>query len=474
MAVAVSSLSRSKGTQENRDRLAYVGLLLFMMVYCSRPNDWLPGAGDLPFAKITGLVAIAGFGLTLLQGRAGFKNLPRPMIWLLLLFAQLCLAIPFGIWPGGSFEVVFTEFWKAMLVSVIIATVVVTPVRLRRVIFIQTASVTLMSFLAVLGLGVRGGPLKVSGEVGARQMGVVGGVFSNPNDFAFSLALVWPFALAFMLRAKNPIVKAFWAASLAAITYALMGTYSRGGFLALSAVALMAVWEFGVKQKRNHLVAVFVLGAVVMLAFASPAGYGQRLKSIFFEDLDPTRSSDARKDILILSLSLTARHPLFGIGPGNFPVVGGWHVSHNTYTQFSSEAGIPAVVLFVLCIYAAFGSARRASELPEEHAEVKLMASAIRASLTGLAVGAFFASVAYHFFPYFLLGYASALDQIQKRIGTPSSEDSERDEVFGISRIKLPKAVADRQTGRRTPAVTGIRSFAGLARGRAGRKLHGG
>jgi O-antigen ligase len=471
MAVAASSLSRSDRAAKSRGRLAYVGVLLFILVYCSRPNDWLPGVSGFPFAKITGLLAIVGFGLTVLQGHAGFRNLPKPMVWLLLLFAQLCLAVPFGIWPGGSLEVVLTEFYKAMLVSIMIATVLITLDRLWRVIFVQTATVTLMAFMALIGVGFVG-PSTMSNDVGARLRGVVGGVFSNPNDFAFSLALVWPFALAFMLRTRKTYARVFWAASLAVITLSLMNTYSRGGFLALSAVALMAVWEFGVRQKRPPLVAVFVLAAVIMLAFASPAGYGQRVKSIFIEDLDPVGSSDSRKDILILSLKVTAQHPLLGIGPGNFPVVGHWHVTHNSYTQLSSEAGIPALLFFVLCIRAAFGSAKRASELSDEH-EVKLIASAVRCSLTGLAVGAFFASVAYHFFPYFLIGYACALDQIQKEIRARAPADSESAKVAGIPGPGVPRPAASHALRRGTVADRSSRTFAGVA-GRAGRKSYGG
>ena len=44
---------------------AYFGLVLFMVVYFARPEDWIPGLAGVPLAKITGiliLLALAVFG----------------------------------------------------------------------------------------------------------------------------------------------------------------------------------------------------------------------------------------------------------------------------------------------------------------------------------------------------------------------------------------------------------------------------
>jgi O-antigen ligase len=73
-------------------------------------------------------------------------------------------------------------------------------------------------------------------------------------------------------------------------------------------------------------------------------------------------SSQSRKVLLRHSLIFTIRHPLFGVGPGMFPVAddtyskaiglnkGTWLGTHNSYTQVSSELGIPAFLLFVAVV----------------------------------------------------------------------------------------------------------------------------
>ena len=107
------------------------------------------------------------------------------------------------------------------------------------------------------------------------------------------------------------------------------------------------------------------------------------------------------------------RHPLLGIGPGNFEQVSGnWHVSHNSYTQLSSEAGLPALFLFLWMIWRAFRNLREVIRQNARGSSLWAAAGVLRASLAALCVGAFFASVAYQFFPYFLLSYVAAIGQI--------------------------------------------------------------
>lgn len=119
-------------------------------------------------------------------------------------------------------------------------------------------------------------------------------------------------------------------------------------------------------------------------------------------------------------LSIAQQHPLFGVGPGNFEVVSGssdardWHGTHDTYVQLSSEAGLPALFLFLFLLKVAFSSVSKAMKRSAGDAKLMLFAGALRASLVSLMVGALFADVAYHFFPYFLIGFACALAHISQ------------------------------------------------------------
>jgi O-antigen ligase len=72
-------------------------------------------------------------------------------------------------------------------------------------------------------------------------------------------------------------------------------------------------------------------------------------------------SSMERKELLKRSLLETIKHPIFGLGAGQFAVaVAGeklkkgewapWLGTHNSYTQVSSECGIPALICYLAVI----------------------------------------------------------------------------------------------------------------------------
>ena len=139
------------------------------------------------------------------------------------------------------------------------------------------------------------------------------------------------------------------------------------------------------------------------------------MESIVGSPLRRGDSQEARRELLTMSLSITAHHPLLGIGPGNFQgYTETWHVTHNTYTELTSECGIPALILFLLIIRAAFRNLQRVQKTPlyANDAETRLITGGLWASLAGYLVGAFFASTAYQLFPYFLVAYTTALFNI--------------------------------------------------------------
>ena len=112
------------------------------------------------------------------------------------------------------------------------------------------------------------------------------------------------------------------------------------------------------------------------------------------------------------SLSDMATHPVFGVGPGNFGSFSGtWRVAHNTYTELGAEAGIPAVFLFLLVLWRAFRNLQRVerSALYKTDVEFRLFTGAMLASFFAYLLGAAFSDTQYELFPYFMIGYTTAL-----------------------------------------------------------------
>jgi O-antigen ligase len=413
------------GVRRGRPRLGltYFGTLLFSCVYFARPSDWLP-LGSFPIAKLAGLIPVV-----LLAGAvfAGHRIRMNRELWLLVaLFVQLVLCIPFSTWRGGSLDTVLFGFSKAVLLAVILVQVLDTTERIRRMIFVNTAAVAIVAAVSIYrGVSFDG-----------RITGALNGIFGNPNDLAACIVVVLPFALFFMLLARNPIKKLLWLGVIILMVWAVVATYSRGGFISMVAAILAIAWYFGYKDGRKKL-----LGVLVLLVCLSPAllfsggSYSMRVRSIFNFSLDQTGSADARQELLTTSLQITAKHPLFGIGPGQFAVFSGnWHAAHNSFTEMGAEAGIPAFVLFLLLQVHTFKRLRK-SILPaaQRFRELRLLRLAALSSLIAFAVSACFASFEYELYPYILVAYCSAiagLAEKTRRVDLPRQKTDVRfDEV---------------------------------------------
>jgi len=157
-----------------------------------------------------------------------------------------------------------------------------------------------------------------------------------------------------------------------------------------------------------------MLVAVTLFLALAPGNFPARIPSIFIPSLDPVGSSGARQQLLIKSVLVALRHPLLGIGMGNFPIVSIHdQVTHNAYTQVASEMGMAALVLYVLLIVSPL---KRLREIEAQTYEARrtsrffyYLSVGLQASLVGYMVSSFFASIAYLWYVYYLVGYAVCL-----------------------------------------------------------------
>ena len=406
MAWSAGKIGRALPTREQQTTLAYGALVALSFIYFCRPEDYIPGLGYIPIAKIAGGISL----LALIFGVSGQwrENKPRELRLLYMLYFWWVVGLPFSSWRGNSIKLVFTDCLKCVIVVILVSLVVNSLKELRRMLWLQAAAVTTNALGALLIHKV---------DMDGRLEGLGNGALFNPNDLAINIALNWPICVMFFFGTKDPVIKALWAFGLLAMIRAVMMTYSRSGFLALGMGILIVLLEFGWRGGRRWMLAVPFLFLVPAVVFA-PTNYGTRLESIVGTPQAGSMdrgSAEARKQLLIKSVEITLTHPLFGIGVGDFPSYSNmWMVTHNTYTEFSAEAGIPALVIFLLLLNQAFRNLRAVRMDPalKKDENLQLISSALWAGLTAYTVGAFFACTARELFPYFLVGYTTALYKI--------------------------------------------------------------
>ncbi len=385
---------------------AYAALLCFMLIYYARPEDWIPGLSHVPLAKVAAILAILALCSSLHHIR---QRLPREVTLLAILIGQLFVASVLSeVWRTWSLKVTL-EFTKVLLVVFVMAVSVNTLKRLRLLIFTQAASVAAIATVAIWK-----GHLLLG-----RLEGVLGGNYSDPNDLALAIAISAPLCVALMFTTKNKAAKVIWASTLFIMTYAVFLTGSRGGFLAFLVGACFCLLEFAIRGRRNYLLVIAALAAVALWQLSGDM-VGGRLKGTFNEENNTAASYGSAQQRLYLlgkSIELTAEHPLFGVGPGDFDIVSGvWHTTHNTFTQMSAEAGLPAFFIYCLILWGGFKNLKAVKRhLPADGAAL-VFSSALRCSLAAYIAGSLFGSEAYQFFPYFLVAYTTALVSITRKL----------------------------------------------------------
>jgi O-antigen ligase len=372
-----------------------------------RPEDFIRPLTMIPIGKITGGIAL--FALIFIVPAGRRHKLTVELKVLLLLLGQMILCIPFAAWRGGAYDTVINKFSKGVIVAILIYMVSTSVNEIRKLLAIQAGTIAAVTVVSVFVHHTQEG----------RLMGIQKGILENPNDLAINIAINFPLCIAFFFAAKKSLAKAFWGVSLIFMLWGVIATYSRSGLLAMVVTVVICIWEFGIRGKRTAVLvsAVFIGMIAIGVVIATP-NYLIRIESMVLGNIEGSGdkgSLEARKELLRESVKIMVRHPIFGVGPGNFASYTlSWHVAHNTYSELGAEAGVPALFLFLLLLGLSLRKIRRVRKLPgyESSEDIRLWTSALWAAMAAYMAGALFASTEYNLFPYFMVGYICAVYQI--------------------------------------------------------------
>ena len=393
----------------NGHTMTYIGLYLFSILVLFRPYELISQLGFLSatafyFATAT----LAVYLPTQLATEGNLTMLTTEVKAILVLTLISVITIPIAKSPGTAWEQFNDPFIKAVLIFIVMVNVVRNRRRLMALMWLSLAIGLYLSYTAI-GMYMRG-DLKAEGYRVAVEMG---GMYGNPNEMALHLVMFTPIVIVLGIAAKNNLMRVIYFAMAALFIFANFVTYSRGAFLGLLATMAVLVWKLGRKNRLNVTIATVVVGGLTLLV--APGNYGLRMLSIFIPGLDPVGSSDQRKELLERSILVTLRNP-WGIGIGNFPIVGVHNlVSHNAFTQVSSELGLlglAAYLIFIISPFRKLGAIERTLDKQNEHDWFYYLAIGLQAGIVAYLVSSFFASVAYNWFIYYLIAYAVAFRRV--------------------------------------------------------------
>ena len=324
---------------------SYAALFLFTAILYARPGEFYPSPLTASIALLVGIATLGFFIPTQLSLEGTLTARPREVNLVLLFCLTGLLSIPFAINRQEAWVEFSGTFIRCIVIFVVIVNVVRTEARLKGLLFLALAAGIWLSVQAINDY--RLGLMTVEGY---RAAGRGTGIFGNTNDMALHLVTILPITVALMLGSKGAARKFIYGACAALMIAAIVLSYSRGAFIGMLIVLLFIAWKLGRQRRLEIIFAVLGFAGVVVLL--APDKYGSRLLSIFIPSLDAEGSADARRGELFRSIYVALRHPLLGIGMGNYQPEMSYKglVTHNSYTQVAAEMGMTALTCYVMFI----------------------------------------------------------------------------------------------------------------------------
>ena len=350
----------------------------------------------------------------------------RPAIYWVCFAFWLIPTTAFSIWKGGSVEILTTYYRTNLIMLFVLAGLAFSWRECKLMLnTIAAASIATLGFLLLFGQRDENG--RTSLRFGA---------IANSNDYACHLILVLPFLLWIILSSKSQLRRFVALLIFGFGIYQVFASGSRGALLGVAAGLVLYLLSVSGKQRR---IALIVAPAVVLVAFSLLPG--ATVKRIFafkseqgISKTEAAESSQIRQRLLVDSLWITLKHPFLGVGPGQFGTiehtqrVAGlalWFQTHNSYTQASSEMGIPGLVFFLGGVISSLILLHRITlkcRGHEEYTEIAKGVTCVRIALVAFAVTIFFLNFAYTFYLPALAGLIIAMAQA---VGLPNGESPE-------------------------------------------------
>jgi len=260
----------------------------------------------------------------------------------------------------------------------------------------------------------------------------------STNYFALILVALVPLAVDRMLHERARLAR--WAAG--ASTVLIVGgigiTYSRGGFVALAAIALLMM----LAAPRLPKIAFAIAPLALIAAFAVlPDTYRERMSTFgqVWHGLRGQHVEDTairgRISELRSALGMIGDHPLFGVGSGNYEIhypqyarvigLDARHeerAAHSLYLEVAAENGLFGLTVFAgMLAYALAGihQTRKAFAIAGETDLVHLT-TAIGIAFAGFLIGSMFLHLSYPRFLWLMLAIAMSVRGLSLPAAAPA------------------------------------------------------
>ena len=432
----------------------YYGALLWAWIGMMNPHKMMWGfAYHLPFAL---MVAIPTLVVVLFTRQRRPIPWCAPLVIIVLYWLWTCVSSVFALSPPQFVYDAWIKLTKILLMLFVTIMLIQERDKLDRLIWVIAASIGYFGFKGGIWTLLSGG--------GERVWGPPGGFIEGNNEIGLALVMTVPLMYYLAMTARESRSVPFfvqwqkfglWAA-MACCAVAVLGTHSRGGFLAIVAMAFLLGWK---SKYRLFTSAIIAIGLVLAINFM-PDNWTGRMNTIATYEQDGSAMARLQAWQMIWNLALD--RPLVAAGfdfisneiwakyaAGPFRAAYG---AHSIYFQVLGEHGFVGLGLYLLLGLTTWRMASRLSLECRGVADlqwVALLMRMVQVSLFGFAVGGAFLGLANWDLPFYLVGLVAMTHAIVERTAPRKTqgvrEAAARKQGFGGPAIGRPRPAIDRR-----------------------------
>ncbi|WP_423823466.1 putative O-glycosylation ligase, exosortase A system-associated [Salinisphaera sp. SPP-AMP-43] len=419
-----------------------IGLLLWMMFSYLNPHRMTWGfAVTQPWVMIVAIVTLAG-----LAAQAKQRQAPpfKPIVVLMTLFlGWVALSTTQAVVPEGANKEL-TQFIKMMTMTYVTLMLVTDRQKLQWVIWVSVASFGFWGFKGGLFTLLTGGNYHV--------MGPESSFFTDNNQFALIMCMTIPLMRYVQLHTEDRRLNIVLWAVMGLTAVAVIGTYSRGGLLALAITGGMLIW----KSRRRSILILLAPALALAIGAFMPEQYANRINTI--DQYQQDKSAQGRIQSWEFAFNVAKANPLFGGGFNVWSSHDMWRqygppdavpgrAIHSIFFEVLGEQGFVGLALFIALMAAGYiGLARirkKARAGPPENAFFGDLASMLQVSLVAYAAAGSLLPMPYIDFLYQMLAIVAVMQVLVERQPAKARQHS------GPSSIEPKKDTPGSSAGKR-------------------------
>ncbi len=375
----------------------YVGIVMWTWLSLMNPHKLTWGfAYHFPFAQVVALALFAGM---LFSKEKKTIRWELPVIILAIFWLWMFVTTIFALNPDGAWYQ-WDKVWKIMLLTFITISLLNTTERVRILVWVMVVS---------LGLyGVKGGIFTITTGGGYHVMGPAGTFIGGNNEIGLALIMTIPLMRYLQLQSKYMLVRRAWLVAMVLTFVAVIGTQSRGAFVAVTAMTLFMI----MKSRHKFGFAIMVMVLFVATLSFMPESWHERMGTI--ETFEEDKSAMGRINAWWFAFNLAVDRPLGGgfecfrrqffhvYAPNPRDV----HDAHSIYFEVLAEHGFFGLGLFLglgMMSFRFAGAIAREARKDAQFVWMSDLAAMVQVSIVGYAASGAFLGLAYFDYYYTMI-----------------------------------------------------------------------